>query len=93
MKLITTEKQLRAHLPNMIATVKGEVPFIDRLASYLTTAEEWAIQDLMPVNAAISRISTGSVQITFFLFLALFTLLLIAEIGIMFRAIKKGPEE
>ncbi len=55
--------------------------------------QPWAIQDLMPVNAAISRISTGSVQITFFLFLALFTLLLIAEIGIMFRAIKKGPEE
>ncbi len=55
--------------------------------------QPWAIQDLMPVNAAISRISTGSVQITFFLFLVLFTLLLIAEIGIMFRAIKKGPEE
>ncbi len=41
MKLITSEEQLRAHLPNMIATVKGEMPFIDRLASYLTTAEEW----------------------------------------------------
>ncbi len=41
MKLITSEDQLRAHLPNMIATVKGEMPFTDRLASYLTTAEEW----------------------------------------------------
>ena len=55
--------------------------------------QPWAIQDLMPVNAAISRIDTGSVQITFFLFLALFTILLIAEIGIMLKAIKKGPEE
>ncbi len=55
--------------------------------------QPWAIQDLMPVNAAISHIDTGSVQITFFIFLALFTLLLIAEIGIMLRAIKKGPEE
>ncbi len=55
--------------------------------------QPWAIQDLMPVNAAISRIGTSSVQITFFLFLALFTLLLIAEIGIMLKAIRKGPEE
>ncbi len=55
--------------------------------------QPWAIQDLMPVNAAISRISTGSVQTTFFLFLILFTILLIAEIGIMLKAIQKGPQE
>ncbi len=54
--------------------------------------QPWAIQDLMPVNAAISRLSTSSVQITFFLFLALFTILLIAEVGIMLKAIRKGPE-
>ncbi len=41
MKLITTEEQVRAHLPNMIVTVKGEMPFIYRLEAYLTTAEEW----------------------------------------------------
>ena len=34
----------------------------------------------------------GSVQTTFFIFLFLFTVMLIAEIGIMIRAIKKGPE-
>ncbi len=55
--------------------------------------QPWAIQDLMPVNVAVSRIDTSSVQITFFLFLALFTLLLIAEVGIMLKAIRKGPEE
>ncbi len=54
--------------------------------------QPWAIQDLMPVNAAISRLDTSSVQITFFIFLALFTLLLIAEVGIMLKAIQKGPE-
>jgi cytochrome d ubiquinol oxidase subunit I len=32
------------------------------------------------------------VQLTFFIFLALFTVLLIAEIGIMVKAIKKGPQ-
>jgi Cytochrome bd-type quinol oxidase, subunit 1 len=54
--------------------------------------QPWAIQDLLPVNAAISKISTGSVQTTFFIFLVLFTILLIAELSIMFKAIKKGPK-
>ena len=55
--------------------------------------QPWTIQDLLPVNAAISRLETGSVQTTFFIFLILFTVLLIAEIGIMLKAIQKGPEE
>lgn len=53
--------------------------------------QPWAIQDMLPVNAAISKLSTGSVQTTFFIFLILFTVMLIAEIGIMLKAIKKGP--
>lgn len=54
--------------------------------------QPWAIQDILPTSAAISKLQTSSVQTTFFLFLALFTVLLIAEIGIMRKAIKKGPE-
>ncbi|MDR1371478.1 MAG: cytochrome ubiquinol oxidase subunit I [Dysgonamonadaceae bacterium] len=54
--------------------------------------QPWAIQDIMPVQAAISNIDTGSVKLTFFIFLTLFTVLLIAEIGIMVKQIKKGPE-
>ena len=41
MKLITTDEQLRSHLPNIIASVKGEVPFIERLALFLDLAEDW----------------------------------------------------
>ena len=51
--------------------------------------QPWAIQDLLPVNAAISNLSAGAVQTTFFIFLAI---LFIAEIGIMVKAIQKGPE-
>ena len=40
-KLITTDEQLRSHLPNVIASVKGEVPFIERLALFLDLAEDW----------------------------------------------------
>lgn len=54
--------------------------------------QPWAIQDILPTHAAVSALNTSSVQITFFLFLILFTVLLIAEIGIMLKAIRKGPE-
>ena len=54
--------------------------------------QPWAIQDLMPVGIAASKIPSGSVAVTFFLFLALFTALLIAELSILFRQIKIGPK-
>ena len=53
--------------------------------------QPWAIQDTLPVGAAVSRLSTASVQITFFIFLILFSILLVAELGIMLKTIKKGP--
>ncbi len=40
-KLITTDAQLRSHLPNIIASVKGETPFIERLTVFLDLAEDW----------------------------------------------------
>jgi len=55
--------------------------------------QPWAIQDILPVNAAVSNIGSASVIITFFIFLILFTTLLVAELRIMFNAIKKGPEK
>lgn len=54
--------------------------------------QPWTIQDVLPVQAAVSALSSTSVMTTFFLFLALFTALLIAEIRIMLNQIKKGPE-
>lgn len=55
--------------------------------------QPWAIQDILPVSAATSHLSSSTVQTTFFLFLTLFTVLLIAELKIMTGQIKKGPEE
>jgi len=53
--------------------------------------QPWVIQDLMPTVAAVSRLNASTVQITFWLFAAVFTVLLIAEIKIMLTQIKKGP--
>lgn len=54
--------------------------------------QPWAIQDLLPVTVARSNLSTESVMITFFMFLVTFTVLLTAEIRIMLKQIKIGPE-
>ncbi len=55
--------------------------------------QPWAIQDLLPVTVARTNLTTGTVQTTFFMFLALFTLLLLAELSIMTKQISIGPEE
>lgn len=55
--------------------------------------QPWVIQDLMPTVAAVSNIDANAVVITFWLFAALFTSLLIAEISIMIKQIKIGPTE
>lgn len=54
--------------------------------------QPWIIQDLMPVTAAVSDISAGSVQLTFWMFAVVFTAFLAAEIGIMLKQISKGSK-
>ncbi len=51
--------------------------------------QPWVIQDLMPTRAGVSDISEGSVQLTFWIFAALFTAMLIAEISIMVRYVAR----
>ena len=54
--------------------------------------QPWTIQDMLPVSASVSQLGAGSVALTFFIFLALFTTMLAVEISIMLKQIKKGPE-
>ncbi len=53
--------------------------------------QPWAIQDLLPVKAAVSSLSTGAVKTTFFIFVAIFALFIAIEVRILVKAIKKGP--
>lgn len=54
--------------------------------------QPWVIQDLMPVTAGISGIPASSVELTFWIFAAIFTALLIAEISIMLRYISSASK-
>ena len=53
--------------------------------------QPWTIQDMLPTWAAVSDLNAGSVALTFFLFLILFTTMLAVEINILLKQIKKGP--
>ncbi|MDD2551974.1 MAG: cytochrome ubiquinol oxidase subunit I [Dysgonamonadaceae bacterium] len=55
--------------------------------------QPWAIQDILPVKVAVSSLEVGSVITSFILFAVLFSALLIADISIMLKQIKKGPED
>ncbi|NOZ47072.1 MAG: cytochrome ubiquinol oxidase subunit I [Chlorobi bacterium] len=55
--------------------------------------QPWVIQDLLPTIAAVSEIGKNSVIISFFLFAIVFTVLLIAELKILFKQIKTGPNK
>jgi cytochrome d ubiquinol oxidase subunit I len=47
---------------------------------------------MLPTWVAVSDLQSGSVMLTFFLFLILFTTMLAVEVSIMLRQIQKGPE-
>ncbi len=51
--------------------------------------QPWTIQDLMPNKVAISDLSVGYVQTTFWIFAVVFTALLIADISILMKQISK----
>ena len=54
--------------------------------------QPWVIEGLLPTKAAVSSVSVGAVQTTFFLFVAIFTLFLAIEIRILLKAIQQGPQ-
>ena len=49
--------------------------------------QPWTIQDILPTVAAISDVPASSVITTFWIFAAVFTILLIAEVSIMVKYI------
>jgi cytochrome d ubiquinol oxidase subunit I len=80
----------------ILAIITIPLVYISQMAGW-TVAEmgrqPWVVQDLLPTFAAVSKISSQSVIVTFWLFAILFTTLLIAEIRIIATQVKTGPKE
>lgn len=86
---------LQMHWLHLVALWSIPLAYIAGQAGWIVAEvgrQPWAIQDILPTIAGISRLETASVQTTFFLFLILFTVLLIAELRILIKAIQAGPE-
>ncbi len=54
--------------------------------------QPWTIQDVLPVETAVSAVSAGNIITTFVLFAIVFAVLLVAGVTILVKEIKKGPE-
>ncbi len=54
--------------------------------------QPWTVQNMLPTKMSTSHTDVRAVQLTFFLFIAIFTPLIIAEFKIMLAAIRKGPK-
>lgn len=71
------------------------LPLIAGQAGWLVAEvgrQPWTIQDILPVQVAASAVSPGNIIATFIIFTVLFTGMLIAEVTIMVKQIKKGPD-
>ena len=53
--------------------------------------QPWAIEGVLPVAVAVSNLSAGTVLGTLLGFVALYSVLLVVEMKLMLKAIRKGP--
>jgi len=70
------------------------VAFIASMTGWIVAEvgrQPWTIQDKLSTMASTSNINAMAVIITFWLFFAILSVLVIAEVRIMLNAIKKGP--
>lgn len=83
---------LKLPLVNWLGVISIPLVWICSQAGWVVAEvgrQPWVIQDLLPTTAAISDLPASSVQLTFWVFAAVFTLLLAAEISIMLRYISR----
>jgi cytochrome d ubiquinol oxidase subunit I len=71
------------------------LPIIAGQLGWLVTEigrQPWTIQDILPIQVAVSAVSPGNIIISFIIFAVLSTGMLIAEVTIIVKQIKKGPD-
>ena len=55
--------------------------------------QPWIIEGVLPTAAAVSSLGAGTLLLTLFGFFVLYSVLIVIEMGLMLKAIRKGPEE
>jgi cytochrome d ubiquinol oxidase subunit I len=54
--------------------------------------QPWAVEGVLPTAVAVSNLGIGTVLITLLGFVLLYTILLVVEMKLMLKAIRKGPD-
>ncbi|MFA5121719.1 cytochrome ubiquinol oxidase subunit I [Zavarzinia sp.] len=54
--------------------------------------QPWIIEGVLPTAAAVSSLGAGTVLLTLAGFVAIYTILIVIEMGLMLKAIRLGPE-
>jgi len=54
--------------------------------------QPWVIEGVLPTAVAVSNLGAGTVLLTLVIYTLLYTVLLIIEWKLLFKAIRKGPE-
>jgi len=78
-----------------LAVFSVPLPWVATSFGWMTAElgrQPWTVFGLLPTNAAVTPIALQNVQATFFLFLAAFVILGIAELKILFTVVKTGPK-
>lgn len=71
------------------------LPFIACEAGWIVAEigrQPWAIQDVLPTFLATSSLSAFDVGLSLLCFIGIYTVLLVIEVKLMVKAIKKGPD-
>ena len=98
LKSLPSNAQRRSPIPTWLcwaAIVMVPLAYIASESGWIVAEmgrQPWTIQDMLPTWAAVSDLNSGSVALTFFIFLILFTTMLAVEISILLKQIKKGPK-
>ena len=91
LKSLPSNAQRRSPIPTWLcwaAIVMVPLAYIASESGWIVAEmgrQPWTIQDMLPTWAAVSDLNSGSVALTFFIFLILFTTMLAVEISILLK--------
>jgi cytochrome bd ubiquinol oxidase subunit I len=93
---LVVQNQIHRHLWLLrVAIACFPLAFVASMAGWIVAEvgrQPWAIQGLLPTMISTSNINANAVLLTFWMFVAMLSVLVFAEFKIMISTIKKGPD-
>ena len=78
-----------------VAVFSIPLPWIAAEAGWIVAElgrQPWAVEGVLPTAVAVSELGVGTVLFTLIGFAAIYTVLIVVEMKLMLKAIRKGPE-